>query len=176
MRKIIWAPWRIEYIEKAKSGEKEECFLCRAWEKGDALVVYKGKSTFVIMNKYPYNSGHIMVCPKSHVAELEDIPTEEKMELLELLEVSIRALRKAIKPHGFNIGINMGRAAGAGLEDHIHIHVVPRWIGDTNFMPICSDVKIIVEDINSSMMKIKNYLTEAISAEKNSVEKSEHNP
>jgi ATP adenylyltransferase len=116
-----------------------------------------------------------MVCPKRHVAELEDVPTEEKLELLELLEISIRALRKAIKPHGFNIGINMGRAAGAGLEDHIHIHVVPRWIGDTNFMPICSDVKIIVEDINSSMMKIKNYLTEAISAEKKSVEKSEHN-
>jgi ATP adenylyltransferase len=125
-------------------------------------VVYKGKKAFVIMNKYPYNSGHIMVCPKSHVAELEDIPAEEKMELLELLEVSIRALRKAIKPHGFNIGINMGRAAGAGLEDHIHIHVVPRWVGDTNFMPICSDVKIIIEDINSSMQKIKNYLNEAI--------------
>jgi ATP adenylyltransferase len=171
MRKIIWAPWRIEYIEKAKEGsqkdEKEKCFLCEAWRgEDDKLVVYKGKNAFVIMNKYPYNSGHVMICPKTHTAELENIPFEEKVELLELLELSMRALKKAIKPHGFNIGINIGRIAGAGLEEHIHIHVVPRWAGDTNFMSTCGNSKVIVEDINSSMMKIKNYLEEVLAESK----------
>ncbi len=165
-RKIIWAPWRIEYIEKAKESlgtdKKDECFLCTAWYNDDELVVYKAQNSFIIMNRYPYNPGHVMVCPKTHTRYLENIPEEEKIEMWKLLEVSIKALTSAIKPHGFNVGINIGRIAGAGLEDHLHIHVVPRWAGDTNFMPICGNSKIVVEDLKSSIIKIKSYLQEIV--------------
>ncbi len=172
-RKIIWAPWRIEYIERAKEkssstrdtqkkgkeSEKEDCFICSAWSgEDDELVVFKGKNALIIMNKYPYNSGHVMICPRTHTSELSSLSQEEKIEIFELMEKAIWALRKAIKPHGFNIGINLGRVAGAGLEEHIHVHVVPRWSGDTNFMITCGNAKVIVEDIKASMMKIKRYL------------------
>ncbi len=183
-RKIIWAPWRFEYIQKTKESwnksgqlagdekiQKDEheikvegaCFLCDAWEgKDDELVVYRGEKAFIIMNKYPYNSGHVMVCPSKHTSEIAGLEDDEKMELIKLLEVSISALRLAIKPHGFNIGINIGKVAGAGLEDHIHVHVVPRWLGDTNFMPVCSNTKVIIEDMKESMTKIKNYMKDVI--------------
>lgn len=163
--KIIWAPWRIGYIEKAKSGVKEECFLCDAW-KGidkDKLGVYKGKNAMIIMNKYPYNSGHIMIFPKTHTAEIKDISLEERIEIFELIEISIEALRDVIKPQGFNIGVNLGRPAGAGLEEHIHIHIVPRWTGDTNFMSVIGNSKVIVEDIMMTTRKIKDALANVIS-------------
>lgn len=162
--RILWAPWRIDYIEKAKSGEKEPCFLCESWNgiDKDKLVVYRGKDSMIIMNKYPYNSGHIMICPKTHTAEISEISLEERIEIFELLELSIEALREAIKPHGFNIGINLGKIAGAGLEDHIHIHVVPRWAGDTNFMFVTGNSKVIVEDILTTTRKIREKLSAII--------------
>ena len=158
--RLLWAPWRIEYIERAKKGEKEECFLCKAWREGDELVVWKGKKAFVIMNKYPYNSGHVMVCPADHVSEFAQISPEAQLEIFKLIQKTIDAMRKTIFPHGFNIGVNLGRVAGAGLEEHIHFHIVPRWNGDTNFMVTCSDSKVIVEDIRRSMLKIRDALAE----------------
>jgi len=175
-RKIIWAPWRIEYIDRAKeeSGKKkeEDCFICSAWKgEDDELVVYKGKNALIIMNKYPYNSGHVMVCPKTHTPEISEISLEERIEIFDLIEKSIYALRQAIKPHGFNIGMNLGRVAGAGLEGHLHVHVVPRWSGDTNFMITCGNTKVIVEDIHSSMIKIKNYLSDSLKGLENRKER-----
>lgn len=164
---IVWAPWRISYIEKAKSGEKESCFLCEAWRgvDKDKLVVYRGEHAMVIMNKYPYNSGHLMIFPKTHTAEIRELSFEEKAEILKLLELSIEAIRRAIKPHGFNIGINIGKIAGAGLEEHIHVHVVPRWAGDTNFMIVTGNSKVMVEDILMTTRKIRESLSSIIEEE-----------
>ncbi len=154
--KQLWAPWRIEYILNA---EKEDgCFLCRALEEKDkpeSLVVYVGENAFVVLNRYPYNPGHLMVVPKKHVSELSKLTSDERCELMELVNYSIEVLKKELSPHGFNVGINLGRCAGAGLETHVHIHVVPRWAGDTNFMPVLADVKVIPEHIMATYEKLK---------------------
>ncbi len=161
--KQLWAPWRIEYILK---GPKEGgCFLCEALKDPDDpenLVVYTKELAFVVLNRYPYNPGHIMVVPKRHVAELSDLEYGERCELMELLNFSICVLKKVFSPHGFNVGINLGRCAGAGLETHLHIHVVPRWEGDTNFMPVLADVKVIPEHIKETYLKLRKAFQEEL--------------
>jgi ATP adenylyltransferase len=146
----LWAFWRSSYIETFnKPREKtENCFLCEAIQQPkekyrEYLVLHKGKKAFIIMNLFPYNGGHLMVCPIRHISDFLQLTNEELEEINLLIKVSINALRKTIKPHGFNIGWNIGRVAGAGLESHIHCHIVPRWHGDTNFMPILSQTKVI---------------------------------
>ncbi len=150
--KRLWAPWRMSYItEKRKKG----CFLCKNLkEKNDKknLILIQGQYVFVMMNKYPYSNGHIMIVPKRHCLELEDLEDEELKDLFHFLKISIKVLKLCLHPNGFNIGINIGKAGGAG-EDHLHLHVVPRWIGDTNFMPVLGETKIIPEYIE------KTYLT-----------------
>ncbi len=139
----IWAPWRIQYIQM---GKPEGCILCqkpRDTSDTPNYILYRGDKNFVIMNNYPYNPGHLMVAPYRHVATLEELNSEELHEHFEIVSRSVRVLRQAFNPHGFNIGINIGKAAGAGIEDHIHTHIVPRWPGDTNFMPIISDARVI---------------------------------
>lgn len=152
------------YIEDVIARGERGCFLCDAAKGGDdeeALVVYRGKACFVIMNKFPYNNGHVMVAPYRHIADLEDLNREEKLELIELVELSLAALRKAMNPDGFNVGINFGKAAGAGLEEHLHVHVVPRWIGDTNFMPVLADVKVIPEHLKQTYARLRAAFAEA---------------
>jgi ATP adenylyltransferase len=139
----IWAPWRIRYIleEKAKG-----CFLCdTAREDKDAenFILYRGKSNFIILNSYPYNPGHLLVATYRHIGNLEELTEEERNEHFELVCRSIKALKEALKPAGFNTGSNIGKVAGAGLADHFHSHVVPRWLGDSNYMPVLADVKVI---------------------------------
>ena len=145
--KRLWAPWRLEYIV----GDKQEgCFLCRILgddNDRENLILKRGQLCAVVMNRYPYNNGHLMVCPYRHVAELDDLCGEERLELMDLVADCIKALKQSIRPDGFNVGINLGRAAGAGLEDHIHTHIVPRWNGDTNFMPVMDDVKVIPQGL-----------------------------
>ncbi len=141
--KQLWAPWRMEYI---KSRKKQKCFLCLGSKKDEELVVYKGKRCFVILNAYPYNNGHVMVAPYRHILSLEDLSDEEAREFFELIKQSIAVLNQTMRPEGFNIGINLGKAAGAG-EAHLHLHVVPRWTGDTNFMPVLGDVKVMPEHL-----------------------------
>ncbi len=122
------------------------CFLCamsRSDEDRANLILHRGRSVFVVMNRYPYNNGHLMVTPYRHVADMEALSAEERAETMDVLATSIQALRRAIRPDGFNVGINLGRAGGAGLDSHIHTHIVPRWNGDTNFMPVLADVKVI---------------------------------
>ncbi len=157
----LWAPWRMEYIEGSVG--KGGCFICDAVREGPSvenLLLYLGKNALIIMNRFPYNPGHLMVAPIKHVAELTYLDDEERLELMNLVDVSIRLLRRVMSPHGFNVGINLGKCAGAGLEDHIHIHVVPRWNGDTNFMPVLGDVKVIPEHLKRSYEKLKEALGE----------------
>jgi ATP adenylyltransferase len=156
----LWSPWRSEYIDSfAVPAGKKNCFLCDAAhvESLDysSLIVAKGMHCFVIMNRYPYNAGHIMVVPARHVAALHDLNTEEMMEMMEWVQHSVTVLRSLYKPHGFNIGMNLGQAAGAGVPDHIHMHIVPRWNGDTNFMSSIADLKVI----SSAMQKIWQQLS-----------------
>ena len=143
MSKTIWAPWRIEYI----LGEKEAgCFLCRMFAEQDDrsnLLLKRGKTCAVVMNRYPYTSGHLMVTPFRHLENLKDMTPEERIEMTDLCIEAVEILKAELKPDGLNIGYNLGAAAGAGLKDHIHQHIVPRWVGDTNFMPVLADTRVM---------------------------------
>lgn len=141
--KRLWSPWRLEYL---KAPKKDGCIFCQAIESSkdrENLVLWRGERAFLILNRFPYNNGHLMVVPYSHVPSLEDLDTPTLTELMLLLNQALAALRIAMQPDGFNIGANLGHAAGAGIEEHVHLHVVPRWLGDTNFMPIVGDVRVI---------------------------------
>ncbi|MCX7917547.1 MAG: HIT domain-containing protein [bacterium] len=145
-KKIIWAPWRIGYILKIK---RDKCFLCESLssKKNKDYVLYKGKYNFVILNIFPYNNGHLMVAPFRHIKDIEELEEKEYNELFSLIQKSVKILKKVLKPDGFNMGVNIGKISGAGLETHIHFHIVPRWQGDTNFMPIISDTKVIPQSL-----------------------------
>lgn len=145
----IWAPWRMEYI---RSEKEDGCIFCAAPSKDakEALTLFRGPVAMVMLNKYPYNSGHLMIAPSRHVARLEDLTPEESIDIFRLLRHSTAALTKALKPDGFNVGMNLGKAAGAGIDDHLHMHVVPRWNGDMNFMPVLSDTKVIPEHLKET--------------------------
>ena len=148
MKRPLWAPWRVDYIR----GEKGDgCFLCRIFaEQNDRenLLLVRGKTCAVLMNRYPYNSGHLMIAPFHHAAGLDDLTPEETLEMAALTSRAITVLSEVMAPHGFNIGYNLGEAAGAGLKDHLHQHIVPRWTGDTNFMPVSSGTKVISESLD----------------------------
>jgi ATP adenylyltransferase len=153
--KQIWAPWRIKYIQM---GKVEGCFLCeKSGQDKDVenYILHRGKKNFVILNSYPYNPGHLMVAPYRHVATLEGLSTDELLEHFELVTLSLKVLRGVFDAPGFNIGINVGRIAGAGLEEHVHTHIVPRWQGDTNFMPVLSDVRVLPEALAETYDKLK---------------------
>ncbi len=158
---VIWAPWRIEYIKREK---EKECILCRgAREEQDreSLILLRGTSSFIIMNRYPYSNGHLMVVPYRHVSELEELSHVENLELMNLITKSVEILRADLTPDGFNIGMNIGRVAGAGIDDHLHFHVVPRWSGDTNFMPVIADVKVMPEYLDETYGKlVKRFKSE----------------
>jgi len=151
----IWAPWRIQYILMEKTGG---CILCdKPGQKNDIqnYILYRGSKNFVILNAYPYNPGHLMIAPYRHIANLEDLTDEELHEHCEIVKRSVRLLKEVFKPNGFNIGINIGRVAGAGIDDHVHTHIVPRWQGDTNFMPVFSDVRVVNEALAETYEKLR---------------------
>lgn len=155
---MIYAPWRAQYILGGEENKKEEgCFLCEYPKGGDdesTLIIARGKTCFVIMNKYPYNPGHLMVAPYRHTADFAGLSAEESTEMTVLAQKSHRTLAEAMAPHGFNLGMNLGKLAGAGVADHLHLHVVPRWGGDTNFMPVLGEVRIISEALNLTWKRI----------------------
>jgi len=143
MKKTIWAPWRIEYI---LSDKEEGCFLCKMFDEDfdrKNLLLKRGKTCAVVMNRYPYTSGHLMVAPYRHLEHLIELTAEERVELTDLTIEAVEILKAELKPDGLNLGFNLGEAAGAGLKDHIHQHIVPRWTGDTNFMPVLSDTRVM---------------------------------
>jgi ATP adenylyltransferase len=147
MAQQLWAPWRLEYIRQAD--EQEGCLFCRAAEGEDeaGLVLHRGRNTLALLNKFPYASGHLMVAPYRHVGEFSELEDGEVLELHRLASQGMGALAQLYGPQGFNLGWNLGRIAGAGVVDHVHLHVVPRWAGDTNFMPVLADVKVLPEHL-----------------------------
>ena len=150
----LWAPWRMEYIQGAD--EQEGCIFCRARDGADeeSLVVRRGERAFVVLNRYPYASGHLMVAPNRHEGEFGELDAEEAAEIHRLAATGLGALAETMRPQGFNLGWNLGRIAGAGVVDHVHLHVVPRWAGDTNFMPVLADVKVLPEALEDTRRKL----------------------
>jgi ATP adenylyltransferase len=154
----LWAPWRMEFIDAPK---RDGCIFCDfPAELGDEadrrnLVAHRSAHSFTILNRFPYNSGHVMVVPRSHVARLDDLAPEAWVDLNEELRRTMTVLRAVYHPEGFNAGMNLGKVAGAGIADHLHWHVVPRWGGDTNFMPVLADTKVIVEHLERAWERIR---------------------
>lgn len=156
MPQYIAAPWREPYVRKAnKSGG---CIFCEAVKDApgeESLVLHRGKTSFVILNRFPYNPGHLMIAPLEHLDDLDEAGSELAGELMALLRLSLRVLKKAYKPEGFNIGMNLGRSAGAGVADHFHLHIVPRWTGDANFMPLVGGTKVMLEDLGLTCRRLR---------------------
>lgn len=157
-RKILWAPWRIRYIQ-GLSNKTSGCFICHNLknprEDDRNFVLWRTALSVVVLNRFPYNNGHLLIAPARHVGELGDVNDEEMLEMVKLIRESEKLLSLVLKPHGFNIGMNFGRCAGAGLPEHLHIHVVPRWDGDTNFMNVCGDTKIISQSMIELLEQLK---------------------
>ncbi len=157
----IFAPWRMQYIlSNSDSGDPQEkgCIFCnflKLDEDEKRLIVERGKHCFVIMNAYPYNPGHLMVVPYRHTADVTSLAAAEFGEMTALVQKSVRALTALMQPHGFNIGMNLGKAAGAGIDQHLHMHIVPRWNGDTNFMPVVGEVRVVSESLASTYSRLK---------------------
>lgn len=155
----LWSPWRSNYINSFKNAKDDDgCVFCGVenhnLESDDCLLVHKGKLCFVMLNLYPYNNGHLMIIPYRHLSDYTELTEEELKEITYLNKISIISLRNLISPQGFNFGANIGKAAGAGIHTHLHFHLVPRWNGDTNFMPVLGEVKIISQDL----LELKNNL------------------
>jgi ATP adenylyltransferase len=157
MTKPLWAPWRLEYITQAD--ELEGCVFCAeaAGElaEGDSLLVHRSAAAVAILNKYPYSSGHLMAAPARHVGSFAELTDEEALEIHALARAGMDAIGRTYAPDGFNLGWNLGRVAGAGIADHVHLHVVPRWSGDTNFMPVLADVKVIPEHLLETRQRLR---------------------
>ncbi len=152
--KRIWAPWRMEYIANNKS---KECVFCVSAEEGEErerLILYRTSFSFVMMNRYPYTNGHLMIAPFRHTANIDELSDDEMLDLFRMLRLCRSALEQIAAPQGFNIGINLGKAAGAGVDEHMHIHIVPRWNGDTNFMTVIGDIRVMPENLLNTYDKL----------------------
>ncbi len=157
-RKNLWAPWRIKYVQGLS--QRSDCFICHNLENpqedGENLVLWRTEKSIAILNRFPYNNGHLLIAPVRHIPDLDQTSDEEVLEMVKLVRESQKALSLTIKPHGFNVGMNFGRCAGAGLPEHLHIHIVPRWEGDTNFMPVIFDTNVISESLSSLYQRLKD--------------------
>ena len=154
----IWAPWRLAYVKDATKDVEEGCIFCAKPDEGDDaanLIVHRGERCFVILNLFPYTNGHLMIAPYEHVAALEDVDAETVAEMMALAQQGILALDDVYAPQGYNVGFNQGRVAGAGVEHHIHMHVVPRWGGDTNFMPVLGDTRVMPQSLEDSYAALR---------------------
>jgi ATP adenylyltransferase len=152
--KTMWAPWRIEYILGAK---EKGCVFCNALGESPELTLFKGADTMVVMNKYPYINGHLLVAPTRHVAGLDELSQPEMGILLATVRHSVAVLKKAMRPEGFNVGLNLGRVAGAGIEEHLHFHIVPRWTGDTNALAVFADIRVIPQHLQETYALLKPH-------------------
>jgi ATP adenylyltransferase len=159
----LWAPWRLSYVANAKPPtEHDPCFICHGLVEQndrDNLIAWRGKYSVVVLNRFPYNNGHLLVAPNAHKAELHELEADEILEMQQTIARLVSILREMMKPEGFNIGLNLGRVAGAGLPGHLHWHIVPRWNGDTNFMSVLADTRVIVQSLD----QFYTYLTERMS-------------
>jgi ATP adenylyltransferase len=150
--KTMWAPWRMDYILTEKD---ENCIFCEALSTADGLTLYKGKITMVMMNKFPYINGHLLVAPIRHLSMLDELQKNEMGALMATIEKAVAILKSVMKPDGFNVGLNLGKVAGAGVEEHLHFHIVPRWFGDVNALTVFSDVRVIPEHIKTTYENLK---------------------
>lgn len=159
---VLWAPWRRNYI--VSLSKNNECIFCKAVQGDDRhnYVIYRTKYAIAMLNRYPYNNGHTMVAPIRHTPSLELLSDEELLDIIKTVNIVILAIRQNYNPDGINIGANIGKAAGAGIEGHLHIHVVPRWYGDTNFMPVIANTKVIPESLDETWRKLKGYIDKFI--------------
>ena len=157
--KTMWAPWRMEYI----LGEKEEgCVFCKAADNHDGLTLCKDSVTMVVLNKFPYINGHLLVAPVRHVSDLSQLNQDEMGQLMATIERSVGILKTVMKPEGFNVGLNLGKVAGAGVEAHLHFHIVPRWVGDVNALAVFGEVRVVSEHLKATYEKLKPYFNEAM--------------
>jgi ATP adenylyltransferase len=157
----LWAPWRGEYVKGLRGDEEDVgCLFCELQKQDDeeALILARSEHSYAVLNRYPYNSGHLMVAPLRHVGELEDVKDDEDLDMQRLLQRCIRALKEAMKPDGFNLGMNLGRVAGAGVPEHLHWHPVPRWNGDTNFTPTIGETKVMPEELSGTRQRLATAL------------------
>jgi ATP adenylyltransferase len=155
--KHLWAPWRMTYIQEGI--DESECLFCALLEMEDGpdnLILHRGQHAFVVLNRYPYTNGHTMIVPYTHVASLEGLPQETLLEMIQFTQLSLKVLREAYQTDGFNIGGNIGEAAGAGIKEHVHLHVVPRWHGDTNFMASTAETRVLPEDLEVTYKKLRH--------------------
>jgi ATP adenylyltransferase len=149
----IWAPWRLPYVKDAAKDKEEECIFCASPGADDdeaKLIVHRGERCYVMLNLFPYTNGHLMIAPFEHVATLQELDADTLAEMMALAQRAMRVLEERYAPHGYNLGFNQGRVAGAGFEHHIHMHVVPRWAGDTNYMPVIADTKVMPQTLEES--------------------------
>ena len=154
--KQLWAPWRLAFIERVSHGSG--CIFCEKpalGQDGRSFILRRGRHAYVLMNIYPYNNGHLLIAPYRHIAAIEQLPEPVLLDMLRLVQQSLKAIRKAYAPEGFNIGVNQGRAAGAGIEHHIHLHIVPRWGADTNFMPLLGETRVLPQHLEASYTRLK---------------------
>ena len=152
---ILWAPWRAGFVLSKK---EKGCVFCRRYKEKDSaanLIVYRGKSVFVILNKFPYNAGHALIVPNRHIGQLEQLRPAESAEFFEITRLACKVIKRALKPHSLNLGMNLGKASGAGVPGHLHMHIVPRWIGDTNFMPVIGKTKLVSVSLEAVYEKIR---------------------
>ena len=153
----LWAPWRLQYVKSAATTDDDGCVFCAKLGADDreALVLHRGTRCFAMLNLYPYTNGHLMVAPFEHIATLQELDAETVAEIMDLAQTAMSRLEDIYSPHGYTVGINQGRVAGAGVEHHIHMHVVPRWAGDNNFMPVIADTKVMPQSIEQSYEALK---------------------
>jgi ATP adenylyltransferase len=159
--RYISATWRADYVRQALTVKR--CIFCDALKSRDdrvPVVLYRGRRNFILLNKYPYTPGHLMIAPLRHVADFVEASPDERADIAELLQVALRVLAAAYAPQGFNTGMNLGRSAGAGVAGHYHLHVVPRWTGDSNFMPLVADTKVFIEDLDTTYRKLRPLFDE----------------
>jgi ATP adenylyltransferase len=151
----LWAPWRMAYVV---ASQPSGCIFCTKPAEADdaaSLLLHRGAHAFIMLNAFPYNNGHLMIAPYRHTADLESLTPEESTEMMALSQVSVTLLRRAYTPDGYNLGMNLGRGAGAGIADHLHLHVVPRWNGDTNFMPVVADTKVLPDTLQNTYARLR---------------------
>ena len=157
----LWAPWRLDYI--TSQHDSGGCVFCKSPKNKDDKqnhIIFRGTHCYVILNKFPYNNGHVMVLPYQHISDLLDLSEEADSECQELIKKTIKAIRRVFNPQGINVGLNLGIAAGAGIAEHMHYHILPRWQGDTNFMPVIAGVKVISESLDSAYFKLRQAFKE----------------
>jgi len=150
----MWAPWRMEYILEEKG---EGCVFCKAVSNHDGLTLFKGQRVMVVMNKFPYINGHLLAAPLRHISTLAELSRDEMTDLLAIIERSVGILKQVMKPEGFNVGLNLGKVAGAGIEAHLHFHVVPRWIGDVNALTVFGEVRVVSEHLQATYRNLKPH-------------------